>query len=43
MVVADAVLKGLPGIDYQKAFEAMLKDAETPFVGRLRGRKSLKT
>ncbi|MFN2456337.1 MAG: GH92 family glycosyl hydrolase [Pyrinomonadaceae bacterium] len=28
VLVADAFVKGLPGIDYQKAFEAMVKNAE---------------
>ncbi len=30
MVVADAFLKGLTGIDYQTAFDAMVKNAEIP-------------
>jgi predicted alpha-1,2-mannosidase len=30
VVVADAYVKGLTGIDYQTAFEAMLKDASVP-------------
>lgn len=30
MVVADAILKNLPGIDREGAMEAMLKDAEVP-------------
>ena len=29
-VIADAFLKGLPGIDYEKALQAMLKDATVP-------------
>ncbi|MFC2175502.1 glycoside hydrolase family 92 protein, partial [Bacteroidota bacterium] len=33
MVVADAYLKGLPGIDYEKGFEAMVKNAEIPPTG----------
>lgn len=28
VLVADAVVKGLPGIDYEKAYEAMVKNAE---------------
>ena len=30
IVIADALAKGLPGIDFELALEAMLKDAETP-------------
>lgn len=30
IVIADAMAKGLKGIDYRTAFEAMIKDAETP-------------
>lgn len=30
VVIADAYVKGLKGIDYQTAFEAMLKDASVP-------------
>jgi predicted alpha-1,2-mannosidase len=30
VLVADAFVKGLPGIDYQTALEAMIKDAEVP-------------
>ena len=30
VLIADAFVKHLPGIDYQTAFEAMLKDAEVP-------------
>jgi putative alpha-1,2-mannosidase len=36
MIVADAILKDLKGIDYEKAFEAMLKDAEVPPGGNER-------
>ena len=30
MVIADAFLKGLPGIDYEKAYDAMVTNAEIP-------------
>jgi len=30
IVIADAYLKGLEGIDYEKAYQAMLKNAEVP-------------
>ncbi len=30
VVVADAFVKGLSGIDYQAAYDALIKDAETP-------------
>ncbi|MDX1617715.1 MAG: GH92 family glycosyl hydrolase [Balneolaceae bacterium] len=33
VLIADAFVKGLDGIDYETAFEAMLKDAEQPAGG----------
>ena len=38
VVVADAFVKHLDGIDYDTAFEAMLKDAEVPPADRAEGR-----
>jgi len=36
MIVADAILKDLKGIDYEKAWDAMIKDAEVPPGGNQR-------
>jgi predicted alpha-1,2-mannosidase len=44
MLVAEAILKELPGIDYEKGYQAMVKNAEVPPGGdeRLVGRGGLK-
>ncbi len=44
MLVAEAILKDLPGVDYEKGYQAIIKDAEVPPGGdeRLMGRGGLR-
>jgi predicted alpha-1,2-mannosidase len=44
MVIADAILKNLPGVNYENAFKAMIKNAEVPPGGdeRQTGRGGLR-